>query len=247
MGARHADRLWMIAGAAVIAVLALVSWFLLISPEKTDTADLRAQTETARTQAVDIRKRIATLKKQSTNLGKLKATLAGYQDALPADSGVPAFLRQLQAAGTDLDVDVSGITVSSPSQLPGLPGVWALPIQLTAQGPAENLGTFLDELQGARQAAIQIAADSMEELRQVPAANVVTWLSTRSAQPSPTVNGLEYTKLWTSSVTVTDLLNVTVRITWKGNNCPSAGCTYATGTQISTAFREPVFNSATGQ
>lgn len=151
MGARHADRLWMIAGAAVIAVLALVSWFLLISPEKTDTADLRAQTETAQAQAVDIRKRIATLKKQSANLGRLKATLAGYQDALPADSGVPAFLRQLQAAGTDLDVDVSGITVSSPSQLPNLPGVWALPIQLTAQGSAENLGTFLDELQGADQ------------------------------------------------------------------------------------------------
>lgn len=103
------------------------------------------------------------------------------------------------------------------------------------------------DVQGARQAAIQIAADSMEELRQIPAANVVTWLSTRSAQPKPKVNGLEYTRLWTSSVTVADLLNVTVRITWQGNSCPSGGCTYATGTQISTAFREPVFNSATGQ
>jgi len=151
MGARHADRLWMIAGAAVIAVLAAVSWFLLISPEKTETDDLRAQTETARSQAVNIRKRIATLKKQSADLGKLKATLAGYQDALPADSGVPAFLRQLQAAGTDLDVDVSGITVSSPAELENVPGVWALPIQLTAEGSAEQLGTFLDELQGADQ------------------------------------------------------------------------------------------------
>jgi hypothetical protein len=48
MGARHADRLWMIAGAAVIVLLAVVSWFLLINPEKSETTDLKAQTETAR-------------------------------------------------------------------------------------------------------------------------------------------------------------------------------------------------------
>jgi Tfp pilus assembly protein PilO len=151
MGARHADRLWMSAGAAVIVLLAVVSWFLLINPEKTDRADLLAQTETARAQAVDLRKRIVTLKKQKSNLTKLKATLAGYQDALPSDSGVPAFLRQLQAAGTDLDVDVSGITVSTPAELENLPGVWALPIQLTAEGSPEKLSTFLDQLQGADQ------------------------------------------------------------------------------------------------
>jgi type IV pilus assembly protein PilO len=151
MGTRHADRLWVIAGVAVIAVLAVVSWFLLINPAQTETADLRTQTETARAQAVEIRKRIATLKKQKSNLTKLKATLAGYQDALPSDSGVPAFLRQLQASGTDLDVDVSGVTVSAPAELESLAGVWALPIQLTVEGSPENLGTFLDQLQSADQ------------------------------------------------------------------------------------------------
>jgi type IV pilus assembly protein PilO len=151
MGARHADRLWMVAGAAVIVLLAVVSWFLLINPQKTEAADLKAEAEQARSQALDMRKRIATLKKQKANLPKLKATLAGYQDALPADSGVPAFLRQLQASGTDLDVDVSGVTVSTPSEVENLPGVWALPIQLTAEGSAANLSTFLQELQGTDQ------------------------------------------------------------------------------------------------
>jgi len=151
MGARHADRLWMIAGAVVILLLALVSWFLLIRPEKIETTDLTVQTDTASAQAVDIRKRIVELKKEKANLTKLKATLAGYQDALPADSGVPAFLRQLQASGTALDVDVSGITVSSPTELEQVPGVWALSIQLTADGTAESLGAFLDQLQGTDQ------------------------------------------------------------------------------------------------
>jgi type IV pilus assembly protein PilO len=151
MGARHADRLWMVAGAAVIVLLAVVSWFLLINPQKTEAADLKAEAEQARSQALDMRKRIATLKKQKANLPKLKATLAGYQDALPADSGVPAFLRQLQASGTELNVDVSGVTVSTPSEVENLPGVWALPIQLTAEGSGENLSTFLEELQGTDQ------------------------------------------------------------------------------------------------
>lgn len=151
MRARHADRIWMIAGAVVILLLGLVSWFLLIRPQEIETDDLTLQTDTARSQAADIRKRIAELKKEQASLPKLRATLRGYQDALPVDSGVPAFLRQLQAAGTDLDVDVSGITVSSPAEVAQVPGVWALPIQLTVDGTAANLGAFLDQLQGADQ------------------------------------------------------------------------------------------------
>lgn len=102
------------------------------------------------------------------------------------------------------------------------------------------------DVQGARQAGIQLAADSMEQLRQVPAAKVVTWLGTQSGAPEITVNSLRYTRQWSSSVTATDLLNVTVTIKWPGNSCPAGGCTYATSTQISIASREPVFNSATG-
>lgn len=151
MRARHADRIWMIAGAVVILLLGLVSWFLLIRPQEIETDDLTLQTDTARSQANDIRKRIASLKKEQASLPKLRTTLKGYQDALPVDSGVPAFLRQLQAAGTDLDVDVSGITVSSPAEVAQVPGVWALPIQLTVDGTAADLGAFLDQLQGSDQ------------------------------------------------------------------------------------------------
>lgn len=151
MRARHADRIWMIAGAVVILLLGLVSWFLLIRPQEIETDDLTLQTDTARSQAADIRKRIASLKKEQASLPKLRTTLKGYQDALPVDSGVPAFLRQLQAAGTDLDVDVSGITVSSPAEVAQVPGVWALPIQLTVDGTAADLGAFLDQLQGSDQ------------------------------------------------------------------------------------------------
>jgi prepilin-type N-terminal cleavage/methylation domain-containing protein len=102
------------------------------------------------------------------------------------------------------------------------------------------------DVQGARQAAIQVAADSMEQLRQVPAADVPSWLGTQSGTPEVVVNSIRYTRQWTSSVTVSALLNVTVKITWKGRTCAAAGCSYATSTQISTSTLEPLFNSATG-
>lgn len=102
------------------------------------------------------------------------------------------------------------------------------------------------DVQGARQAAIQLASDSMEQLRQIPAANVVSWLGTQSGSPTVVLNSLSYTRQWSSGVTVTEMLNVTVKIIWQGNSCPSGGCTYATSTQISTSTREPVFDSAVG-
>nr|BFE76329.1 hypothetical protein GCM10020092_096300 [Actinoplanes digitatis] len=50
-----------------------------------------------------------------------------------------------------VDVDVSGITVGQPVAEESAPGVWALPIQLTAEGTASRLGAFLQRLQGSAQ------------------------------------------------------------------------------------------------
>jgi Tfp pilus assembly protein PilO len=151
MGARQADRLWVAAGAAVIALLGVITWLLLVSPQLADADGLREQTATARTQADLLRARTAKLKADQARIGELKKERDARAAALPADSGVPAFLRQLQSSGTTVGVDVSGFTVGSPAQEGTVPGVWALPIQLTAEGTATQLGAFLDQLQGADQ------------------------------------------------------------------------------------------------
>ena len=151
MGTRHADRLWMAAGLAVIAVLGAVTWFLAVSPQRTEAADLELQTQAAHAQADDLHARIVKLTADKARLGELTKALQARQDALPADSGVPAFLRQLQATGTKVGVDVSGLTVGDPAPEETEPGVWALPIQLTAEGNAKQLGAFLKQLQGADQ------------------------------------------------------------------------------------------------
>jgi type IV pilus assembly protein PilO len=151
MGARHADRLWIAAGVMVVALMAVATWFLAVSPQHAEAAALRSDTETARAQADDLRGRIVKLTADKASLSVLTKALNARKDALPADSGVPAFLRQLQATGTAVGVDVSGVTVGDPAPEEAVPGVWALPIQLTAEGTAERLGGFLQQLQGSDQ------------------------------------------------------------------------------------------------
>jgi type IV pilus assembly protein PilO len=151
MGSRHADRLWLAGGAAVVALLVAITWLLLVSGQRTATAGFQEQTDTAHTQAAQLRTRTAKLAADHARIRELTADRDALAAALPDGSGVPEFLRQLQGTGTAVGVDVSGITVGSPVAVETVPGVWALPIQLTAEGNAAKLGAFLDQLQGASQ------------------------------------------------------------------------------------------------
>jgi len=161
MSARYADRLWMFAGAAIIVVLTVICYFLVISPKYAEADEVRGQTETTHTQIAVLRKRIAELEKQKSKLPQFKAALKRNQRALPSDSGLPDFLRQLQSSGDDVDVEVSGIAVSAPELADGFTTVWALPITLTATGDAENLGRFLDQLQATQPRAVLVQSANM--------------------------------------------------------------------------------------
>jgi Tfp pilus assembly protein PilO len=161
MGARLNDRLWIIGGAAAIALVVVATWFLAISPQRTETADLETRTADAHLQADDLRNRITKLSADKANLPALTKALQAKQAALPSDSGVPAFLRQLQATGSKVGVDISGITVGDPAPETTAAGVWAIPIQLKAEGSEAQLGDYLKQLQGAdqkRAVLIQVAS-----------------------------------------------------------------------------------------
>jgi Tfp pilus assembly protein PilO len=151
MGARQVNQLWMLAGVAAVALLGVVTWFFAVSPQRTDAAALEAQTQLADEQVNTLRTRTVKLTAEKANLPTLKRDLEARQAALPSNSGVPAFLRQLQATGTSIGVDISGITVSDPAPKEGSASVWELPIQLTAQGTVVQLDGFLKQLQGTGQ------------------------------------------------------------------------------------------------
>jgi Tfp pilus assembly protein PilO len=161
MRTRHADRLWMIGGAAVAVLLLALSWVLAISPTNADADNLREQTASTETQLTTLRRRLADLKEQEANLPTYRAALRVNQDALPEDSGVPDFLRTLQASGDSVNVVVSAVNVGTPGQNTALPTVFDLPITVTAEGSASNLGRFLDQLQRVQPRAVLIESANM--------------------------------------------------------------------------------------
>jgi Tfp pilus assembly protein PilO len=156
MGARNAARIWTLAGVATTVLLVVASWFLLIGPKYAAAADVRSQVDDTQTRLITLRKKIAGLEAQKAQLPRFRAALKANQKALPDDSGVPDFLRQLQASGEKTGVSVSGFSVASPAQVTGVAGVWQLPITLIATGDATNLGEFLGDLQAVQPRAVLI-------------------------------------------------------------------------------------------
>jgi type IV pilus assembly protein PilO len=151
MGARHADRLWIIAGIAVIALLGVATWFLAVSPQRAEAAGLAEQTATSRDQADELRARIVKLTADKASLGTLTKALNTAKVAMPADSGVPNFLRQLQTMEPAVRVEVGSVAMGDPALEETVPGVWSVEINLNAEGTLPKLGDFLKRLQSAAQ------------------------------------------------------------------------------------------------
>jgi Tfp pilus assembly protein PilO len=156
MGARNSGRLWVIAGAAVVVLLALVSWFFLISPKYAEASDVRGQVEDTQTQLITLRKKISELQRQAAQLPTFKAELQANQRALPSNAGIPAFLNQLQAAGDNVGVSVTGISVSAPLKSTAATDVWELPMTLTVEGDADRLSLFLTQMQSVQPRAVLV-------------------------------------------------------------------------------------------
>jgi prepilin-type N-terminal cleavage/methylation domain-containing protein len=112
------------------------------------------------------------------------------------------------------------------------------------------------DLQGARQAAIQVAADQMEHLRERPGSSALAWVQNTANATAKTVSGITYTPSWSCTIVDTATLQSrtcvaadavitpTVQVTWPDKGCASGTCRYAATTLISTAQIEPLFDPA---
>ena len=193
MAARHADRIWMIGGVIGAALLIAVGWFLAIDPKNTEIDDLRGQKETTETQLIALRRRLADLQADNEKLPQYQAALKRNKAALPEDSGVPDFLRQLQDSGDLVGVTVTGVTVNAPEQQAGT-AVYSLPITVTVEGGADDLGRFLDQLQRVQPRAVLVESANMTAAGDVAAGKdlmmtlaVKAFVAPRAGQPAPTV------------------------------------------------------------
>jgi type IV pilus assembly protein PilO len=144
----HADRLWMLGGAVGVALLVAIGWLGLVKPANDEADALREQTEVSEVQLIALHKRLSDLQQQEAAKATYAAELKRNQQALPAETGMPEFLRQLQTAATAVRVQVTAVDVGAPAQEQGAGlSVWSLPVTLTVAGALDEVGPFLDQVQ----------------------------------------------------------------------------------------------------
>jgi prepilin-type N-terminal cleavage/methylation domain-containing protein len=116
-------------------------------------------------------------------------------------------------------------------------------IVLTAVSAFFVRSMVITNLEGARQAAVQVAAGSMEQLRSLPGSLAVSWLADNAAPRATPMGSVTYTVRW-DVPSVSALITATVHVNWASNGCKANTCEYSATTQISTADVEPVFDPA---
>lgn len=155
----YGDRPWTIGGAAGAAVLLAVGWFFFIGPEKSETARLDTEAATLRARAPGIQERLAELRRKNVDLAQYRAQLDTYRKALPTSPSLSDFLREMQAAGDNAGVVVSGLIIGQPAPVVAAgTAMQALPITLTATGPSARVNAFLDQLQQVQPRAVLISS-----------------------------------------------------------------------------------------
>ena len=106
-------RVWLAGGAALAVLIVAVGWLAVISPQLTSAHALHGQADSARAQNSVLAAKVAKLKRQNDNVGQLKQSLRSSLAALPFDSGLPTFTRQLADQATETKVALTSITVGS--------------------------------------------------------------------------------------------------------------------------------------
>ncbi len=105
-------------GSAVLCVLLLVAvWFLLVSPQRAEAAELRAQTETVRQQNSELQQRVAELRVDFANLATRRAELEAIRQALPTRPSLAAVLDEIDEAGAAAPLTLVSVVAAESTAL----------------------------------------------------------------------------------------------------------------------------------
>jgi hypothetical protein len=119
MARERVERLWIGGGSVATVLLAAVAWMVVVNPKLSDASSLRDQTDSAKSANFVLQTKIDKLQKDKANLPALQKSLDEAQAALPAQSGLDAFTRQIGAQAAAAHVTVTSITAGAPTPVGG--------------------------------------------------------------------------------------------------------------------------------
>jgi type IV pilus assembly protein PilO len=103
---------------ACVFVLA-AGWFLLVSPKRSEAADLHTQAAGQVSANAQLETQLAVLKAQAKDLPKQKAKLAAVAAKIPDNPALPALIRSLTAAAKSAGIELVTVTPGQPTAVTG--------------------------------------------------------------------------------------------------------------------------------
>ena len=188
MSGMKGDRLWLAGGAAAGVVVSALAWFLVVSPELSNASSLDQQTIASQTQNISLQTKIHRLQADNSNMDALVASLQQARTALPVESELAAYTRQLTGYATQYGVTIGSITAGDPASLastapaaaapeaagsttatPPAAGaaatpvgqLYALPLTVVVKGSAANDLRFLAAVQGPGKRAALVSGTQL--------------------------------------------------------------------------------------
>jgi Tfp pilus assembly protein PilO len=133
----------------LVGVLALFAagWFLLISPKRAESADLRIQTQSRVTANAQLMSQITMLKAQAKDLPRQQARLAAVAAKIPDNPALPALIRALTTAAAQAGVELVSLSPTPPTAVAATPAPGAAAATPTAAGAAAPVGSAAGTLQ----------------------------------------------------------------------------------------------------
>lgn len=156
---------------AVVAALVILAggWFLLVSPKRSNAADLQTQAAEKQRSNLGLQTQLAVLKGQAKDLPKQQAKLAAVAAKIPSDPAMPALVRALNKAASDANVELVSMAPGTPSApttsatttagtaagaSAGLAAgsLQQIPVTLNVVGSYFQVAEYLDRLEGLTRA-----------------------------------------------------------------------------------------------
>jgi hypothetical protein len=163
----NSNRIWAFGTAVVVVAVVALGYILGISPKLAEVAASEASLQAVRAQNAQHQAELISLREQFEHIDELEAQLEDLQVAIPADVGLPEFIRQLNTLAASTHVRIVSISAGLPTtfagpQVPGTmlnddgevvplpdapPNLITIGFTIKLTGPAGAIQNFTDGLQ----------------------------------------------------------------------------------------------------
>lgn len=150
-----------LAGVAALLVV-LLFYMFAIRPRNAELSDLKAQVEQENAKTAQLNLQLDHLRELQDNAPQAQAELTRIQQYVPKDANMENFIFQVNAAGAESGVIVTGITPTLPKAPPEGAAVAQVQVQIGARGGYFAIQDFIRRLYTLKRAlridTLQLAA-----------------------------------------------------------------------------------------